>query len=309
MRGVTFSQASWREALNQATQQLAQANVDSPRLVAEILLAHILNIPRIETFKVSETLKVLPTYQSLVDRCAAGEPLAYVIGHKEFYDLDFICDPRGLIPRPETELLVEAILNVARSTFHLHLADVGTGSGCIAVTLAKHMPTARVYAIDLSPDALELARLNAQRNGVSDRITFLCGDLLEPLPAPVHIIAANLPYVTTGEWETLPPNIRLHEPRLALDGGADGLDLIRRLLAQSAEQLEPGGVIALEIGAAQGQAALHLARAAFPTAQIELKQDYAGLDRLIIIETPLGSEEHHDLSFNCTRPGWHGDGR
>ncbi len=232
-------------------------------------------------------------FHSLVARCANGEPLAYIIGHKEFYDLSLVCDPRALIPRPETELLVETIINFkfpglpsrASKISDLKLADIGAGTGCIAITLAAHLPHAHVYATDLSPDALALARHNAQENRVAHRITFLRGDLLDPLPEPVHAIAANLPYVTTSEWQTLPNHIRLHEPRLALDGGPDGLDLVRRLLAQAPARILPGGIIALEIGSAQGQAAARLAQAAFPTAHIEVKQDYAGLDRLIMIET------------------------
>lgn len=279
-----------QETLDSAAQRLAQASIDSPRLVAEVLLAHTLNISRAHLLAhLDQLIPLSPghpiAFHSLVDRCAGGEPLAYLVGHKEFYDLDLICDPRALIPRPETELLVETILHLPPSPFPLLLADIGVGTGCIAITLAKHLPTAHIYATDVSPDALDLARLNAQRNGVSDRVTCLRGDLLEPLPEPVHIIAANLPYVTTGEWETLPAHIRLHEPRIALDGGADGLDLIRRLLNQAPNYLLAGGVVVLEIGANQGPAVLQLAHAAFPHAQIELRQDYAKLDRLTIIKT------------------------
>ncbi len=274
-----------KDALDKATRKLEQANVDSPRLAAEVLLAHVLNVSRAHLLAhLDQPLAHPSTFHSLVDRCAGGEPLAYVTGRKAFYDLELSCDPRALIPRPETELLVETLL-----TFHLppvfNAVDVGAGTGCIAITLAAQRPAARVYATDISPEALELAQRNARQNGVSSRVTFLLGDLLDPLPEPVHAIAANLPYVTTSEWRALPDHIRLHEPRLALDGGEDGLDLIRRLLVAAPTHLLPGGVIVLEIGAAQGQAAAQLARAAFPLARVSVRPDYAGLDRLVMIET------------------------
>jgi release factor glutamine methyltransferase len=328
------------DALKEAAQQLEQAKVDSPRLAAELLLAHALGVSRTQLLAGSGSPSLtclqarhlatpspaclqarhlvtlspghLAIFHSLVERCAGGEPLAYVLGHKEFYDLDLACDSRALIPRPETELLVETVLNkyqisncklqtpaltctcakaqrrrecVTVGASVAKIADIGTGSGCVALTLAAHRPEAVVYAVDVSADALGLARQNAQRCGLAGRITFLQGDLLEPLPEAVNVIAANLPYVTTPEWEVLPSHIRLHEPRLALDGGRDGLELVRRLLAQAPGRLLPGGLVALEIGAAQGQAVLELARTAFPAARVELKQDYAGLDRLVVIET------------------------
>ncbi|MBN1890128.1 MAG: peptide chain release factor N(5)-glutamine methyltransferase [Thermoflexales bacterium] len=281
--------------------------MDSPRLAAELLLAHALGVSRTQLLAsaalpsspypltqspchlVTLSPPHLVTFQSLVDRCVDGEPLAYIIGHKEFYDLDLACDVRALIPRPETELLVQTILDATLETRNLKLltliADVGTGGGCIAITLAAHWPAAVVYAVDVSPAALALAQQNAQRCQVAGRITFLRGDLLEPLPEAVDVIAANLPYVTTSEWEGLPAHIRLHEPRMALDGGGDGLELVRRLLAQAPQRLLPGGLVVLEIGAAQGQAVLELARAAFPAARVELKQDYGRLDRLVVIDT------------------------
>lgn len=279
----------WQDVLGAAARQLEQAKVDSPRLVAEVLLAHALGVQRVQLLAgLAEALREperAGLFQALVERCAAGEPLAYVVGQQAFYDLDFECDPRALIPRPETELLVEALLEARFSTPAIRLADVGTGTGCVGVTLAVHLPDALVYAIDASPGALELARRNARRHNVAERVIFLHGDVLAALPVPVHAMAANLPYVSTAEWEALPDAIRLHEPRAALDGGADGLDLVRRLLAEAPGRLLPGGRLALEIGAQQGPAAAHLAQRAFPSARVTLKQDYAGLDRLVVIET------------------------
>jgi release factor glutamine methyltransferase len=164
----------------------------------------------------------------------------------------------------------------------VRIADVGAGSGAIAVTLAVHLSRATVYALDASPEALALAAENAARHGA--RVRCLAGDLLAPLPGAVDLIVANLPYVTRDEWSALPPEIRDHEPRAALDGGADGLALIGRLLSTARGHLRPGGAVLAEIGAAQGEAAVALARAALPGARVALRQDYAGLDRLIVVQ-------------------------
>jgi release factor glutamine methyltransferase len=165
------------------------------------------------------------------------------------------------------------------------IADVGTGSGAIAIGLAVALPRAQIYALDNSPDALEVARLNAARNGAAERIAFLCGDLLAPLPGPVELIVANLPYVAEDEYAELAPGIRDYEPRAALVAGADGLDAIRRLLHSARPHLRVGGALLLEIGATQGAAVSELAAGAFPEAGIEVIPDYGGRDRLIEIRT------------------------
>jgi len=161
---------------------------------------------------------------------------------------------------------------------------VGTGCGCIAVSLATHLPDARLIATDISAEALSLAHENAQRHKVGSRIQFLHGDLLAPVPEQVEGVVANLPYVTTVEWQGLPRHIREHEPRIALDGGADGLDLIRRLFSQATQHVKPDGWLLLEIGATQGQAVSALARQAFPLASVSLHRDYAGLTRIAEIQ-------------------------
>jgi release factor glutamine methyltransferase len=189
-----------------------------------------------------------------------------------------------LIPRPETELLVEKAIEISQR--RAVVADVGTGSGAIAVSLAVHLPQALVYATDASRGALEVAARNCRRHCVEDRVHLLQGHLLEPLPEPVDLITANLPYVSQAELAQLPPDIRLYEPREALDGGPDGLDHIRRLLAQAGEHLKPRGVVLLEIGATQGEAVIALAKRHFPAARVEIAKDYAGLDRVVIVETP-----------------------
>jgi release factor glutamine methyltransferase len=218
-----------------------------------------------------------------VGRRAAREPLAYIVGHREFYGLDLIVDSRVLIPRPETELLVEHALRLGRqSAPPLQIADVGAGSGAIAVALAMHLPDATIYALDDSPGALAVTATNARRFGVSERICCLQGDLLTPLENTVDMITANLPYVTTAEWEVLPPEIRDYEPRRALDGGPDGLAPIRRLLSAARPYLQPDGALLLETGASQGEAVCALAHTYLPHSHVQLYQDYAGLDRLVI---------------------------
>jgi release factor glutamine methyltransferase len=276
------------EALAQAAIRLRNEGVESPRLDAELLLAHVLGMNRAAILARPErqlTPKQLTRYRDLIGRRGAREPLAYIVGHREFFGLDFAVDPRVLIPRPETELLIEQALRLARQLMAPpQIADVGAGSGGIAVALATHLPEASVYALDDSPGALIVAAANAHRHGVASQVRCLQGDLLDPLSGPVDLITANLPYVTTGEWESLPPEIRDYEPRDALDGGPDGLALIRRLLARANSYLRPGGAILLEIGASQGGAVSTLAHQHFPKGSVQLHQDYAGLDRLVVVQ-------------------------
>jgi release factor glutamine methyltransferase len=279
-------------ALAQATTHLANQGVESPQLDAELLLAHALGVNRAAILARPEqrlTPKQLTRYRDLVARRGGREPLAYIVSLREFFGLDLMVDHRVLIPRPETELLVERALDFAnRTAAPLHIADVGAGSGAIAVALAVHLPRATIYALDDSAGALEVVADNARRHHVSTRVHCLHSDLLSALPGPVDLITANLPYVATGEWQELAPEIRDHEPRSALDGGPDGLALIGRLLATAGPWLRPAGTILLEIGAGQGVAATTLARDCIPQARVQLVQDYAGLDRLVIVETGPG---------------------
>jgi release factor glutamine methyltransferase len=287
---------------------------DAPRLEAELLLAHVLGLSRASLYAHPE--RALPThqraaYQTLVKRRALGEPLPYLTGHVEFYGLDLSVNPHVLIPRPETETLVDLALTLQSHSAPLRgleypipdpqylisniqsFADVCTGSGCIAVALALHAPQARVYALDLSPGALAVARANAARHGVGERVTFLRSDLLAALPEPVDLIVANPPYIAAQEWGALPREVREHEPRLALHGGPDGLDVVRRLLEQSPAYLRPGGVLLVEIGAAQGATAAHLARQAYPCATVTIRADLAGRDRVLCVQThPATSGEN-----------------
>ena len=227
-----------------------------------------------------------------MQRLEAGEPLPYVLGHWEFFGLDFEISPDVLIPRPETELLVEqAILwlqsRPVTNLSALRAADVGTGSGCIAVSLAQHIHDLRVLATDLSLPALRIARCNAINHQVADRIDFVQCDLLPPHPAPLpteshfDVICANLPYIPTETLENLPLFGR--EPTLALNGGGDGLDPIRNLLKIAPEWLAPDGLILLEIEAGQGMTAVSLAYDSFDHATINLRRDLAGKERMVAI--------------------------
>ena len=274
-------------ALQQAIQALQNAEVDEARLDAELLLAHTLGLNRAAILARPDrplTPKELTRFRDLVARRTAREPLPYITGHREFFGHDFVVDARVLIPRPETELLVEHALRIARPVPRpLEIADVGAGSGAIAVTLAVHLSHAIVYALDDSAGALAVTAENARRHNVAERVQCRQGDLLAPLPGPVKLIAANLPYVAAGEWAELQPELHDYEPYAALVGGPDGLDAIRRLLAVAGSYLHPGGALLLEIGASQGAAVTALARCHFPAADVQLHPDYAGLDRLVIV--------------------------
>jgi release factor glutamine methyltransferase len=221
-----------------------------------------------------------------VARRTDAEPVAYLVGRKEFYGLDLAVDHRVLIPRPETELLVDAVLDhiQSRPDRQVRIADVGTGSGAIALAVAANAPDVTIYATDLSAGALEVAQANVDRLDTRRQITLLQGDLLNPLPEKVDIIAANLPYISSDEYVDLDPGVREYEPQLALEAGPEGLDAIRRLLKQAPAHLNPGGVLFLEIGCNQGAVVHSLIRELLPeAAYCALHQDYHGLDRLMVV--------------------------
>ena len=293
-----------REALHRAAQALAEAGSEEAALEAELLLAHALGTDRTHLYqRLPDDLPpdAVAAFEALLRRRLAHEPVPYITGRKEFYGLEFEVTPAAIIPRPETETLIELVLGFTgeRGLATPRIADVGVGCGAIAVTLAVSLPQAEVIGVDISAEALALARRNAERHSVAARIDFREGDLLTPLaahpePKPgvsrdssrtVDVIAANLPYVRTADFEAGPPEIREHEPRLGLDGGPDGLDLIRRLLRDAPSYLEAGGALFAEIGEEQGEAARALAVGCFPRAQIEIKQDLSGLDRVLVVRT------------------------
>jgi release factor glutamine methyltransferase len=227
-------------------------------------------------------------YNELIERRQQGEPVAYLIGHKAFYGLDFLVDRRVLIPRPETELLVEAALFAIRHKLDAGqlpiVADIGTGSGVIPVTLAVEEPRLPyLYACDISPDALAVARLNCQRYQVEQRVRLLQGDLLAPLPEPVDVLTANLPYIGTDEIKDIASDVLDYEPRQALFSGPQGLDHLRRLCQQArqTEILKKGAVMLLEIGYRQRKPVQDLLHELWPQASVTFQKDYAGWDRLV----------------------------
>jgi release factor glutamine methyltransferase len=241
------------------TEYLKQHSSDSPRLDAEVLLAHALSCRRIDLYTGFEEIpnpQQLDAFRQLVRRRAQGTPVAYLVGRREFYSLSFRVTPDVLIPRPETELVVLRLVELAARHVPqqppLAVADVGTGSGILAVCAARFVDQARVVAIDLSPPALAVARENARELGVGDRITFVQGDLLEALPAGQRFdfIVANPPYVATAEMAALARDVRDHEPRSALEAGPRGTEIIERLLPQAAGRLWTGGWLLIEISPA-----------------------------------------------------------
>lgn len=314
------------DVLNDATKYLISRGVASPRLDAEVLLAHCLSVDRVRLYVNAHReldLKTREDFGLLIERRGRGEPVAYLTGVKEFMGLEFQVTPAVLIPRPETELLVEKALGIMKCSLCREMkasgsaihndtmktvtnwvledslgsganrreaeakrpaaVDVGTGSGAIAVTLARELPELEVFAIDASGAALEVARLNAARHGVAERITLLCGDLLRPLPESaaggIDLIAANLPYIPSGDMAGLMPDVGLFEPKLALDGGGDGLELYRRLIPMAEEVLAPGGYLLMEIGPGQG---VKLSSMLGKGWRYNIIPDLAGRERLVV---------------------------
>lgn len=275
--------------LEWTTEFLKGRGADSPRLDAEVLLAQALGCKRIELYTRFTEEPPEPTraaFRELVKRRAEGTPVAYLAGKREFYSLSFRVSPAVLIPRPETEFLVIRLLDLAGeradSDPPLNLVDVGTGSGVIAICAAKYSPKARVTAIDISPEALEIARQNATDHGVDERITFSRGDLLAGAPegANFDFIVSNPPYIGASEFETLDRDVRDYEPRLALVGGPTGIETIARLIPQAAERLVPGGWLLFEIGATQAEQAQSLVEADSRLEWFPIKKDSAGLPRV-----------------------------
>ena len=263
----------------------------NPRLESELLLTSVLQQSRVYLLAHPEdvlTEEQAQQYAIDVERRVKGEPLPYITGIIEFFGMIFRVTPDVLIPRPETEMLVELASAWLTTRPDAVIMDVGTGSGCIAVTLARHTKCRHIIATDISLSALQLAKQNAVRQLVRDRLHFINGDLLCPIHGPVDVILSNPPYIADSEWETIPHSIHF-EPSSALLAGVDGLEVVRRLLLQAQDVLSPDGLMLMEIGAEQGKAASKLAQAAFPNALIQVVKDLAGLDRVIRIQCGLSS--------------------
>ncbi len=285
------------QARRWAAQRLA-AVTDRPHTEAERLLAHVLQVARTALLAHPEWPLQPQTarhYTDLVQQRAAGTPLPYLIGDIEFYGLPLTVTPAVLIPRPETELLVTLALERLSTLVNPRVVEIGTGSGCIAVTLAVRSPGLHLFATDLSAAALHIARQNARRHCVSGRIVWLQADLLTALRGPVDLIVSNPPYVAEAEWDELPLSVR-QEPRTALLGGPQGISVIARLLRQAHDRLADGGYLLVEIGEQQGEAALLSARAALEDrlardADLHIHRDLAGKDRILEVRLTGPADE------------------
>ena len=276
-----------REILERARKMLARHRIEDAALEAELLLRHTLKIDRAQLYTEPDCelkQRHAETYRTYIKRRIKGEPSAYITGHREFFGLDFYVDKNVLIPRPETELLVEQAIIRAKNYRHPVIADVGTGSGAIAVSLARNLPDAEIYAVDISKAALKVAGRNCLTQGVRDRVKLLRSDLLEQISSQVDIIVANLPYVITDEVARV--NTSGFEPSLALDGGADGMNVVTRLCVQAKEQLHPGGFLLLEIGLGQNQRTSDILQELYPVANIEIMSDLSGIARVVCLTLP-----------------------
>ena len=277
-----------RTVIQDTHQKLEAAGIPDARLEAEVLVMNVMRMARQNIFGEQDT-EVSEEQQAaldeLLERRYNREPLAYLLGQREFYGINVMLTPAVLIPRPETEGLVEHALFMAlmgMESTDLIIADVGTGSGAIAINLAIHLPAAKIFAVDVADEVLDVAAFNIRAHGVSERVTLGIGDLLEPVPEPIDLIVANLPYIPTDRISTLQPEIR-QEPALALDGGPDGLDLIRRLLTQAESKLKDSGIILLEMEPDQIPVVQELAIQHFPEGSTSVEEDLAGMDRILTI--------------------------
>ena len=268
---------------------------DNPRLDAELLLAHTLNLKRIDLYLSFDRVlndQERAIFKGLIKKRASHEPVAYILGKKEFMSFAFKVTPEVLIPRPETELLVEEVLRVIRnSKFEIRnskLVEIGTGSGNIAVSLAELLPGCQIYATDSSPETLGVAQDNIRAFGLEDRISLLCGNLFEPLQdlglnQEIDFIVSNPPYIAQEEWEDLPTEVRNFEPRIALDGGREGLEFYRRIIKEAPGYLKGGGFLALEMGMGQSEKIKDL----YDTQNYldpHIIKDYQRIDRVIIAQ-------------------------
>jgi release factor glutamine methyltransferase len=275
--------------VQQAARRLLSAGIDTGFLDAEVLLCHVLGATR-EQIVLAASAPLsdseLRAYEALLSRRLAREPTAYITGMREFWSLDFHVAPDVLIPRPETELLVETALRLALelgSNQLLRIVDVGTGSGAIAVALASELADAEIFAIDLSAAALAVAKGNALRNHVAGKIKFVQGDLLAALQVnqQIDLIVSNPPYIRRADIDALEPEVRRWEPRSALDGGWDGLHYYRRIAPEAFHYLRPNGAVVVEIGAGMGEAVAALFKDIAGSAEVKIHHDYAGNERVV----------------------------
>ena len=287
-----------KQALGQAHELLVANSIEDAFLEAELLLRHVLKIDRVQLY-LDLDCKLSPqqegAFRQLIERRLKGEPSAYITGHREFYGLDFYVNPSVLIPRPETELLVEKAINLAENGAIATIAEIGTGCGAIAIALALNLPGTNIYAADISAPALKVALFNCKQHEVEDRICLLQGDMLDPLPKPVDLIVANLPYVKESELAQTGP--ASFEPLLALNGGSHGLEKIYKLCQQVENKLCPGGSLLLEIGQWQAKPAVAFLRRLFPSARIEVAEDLGGIERVVVLSlTTMTADKHNNAA-------------
>lgn len=284
-----------RRILEWTTGFFGRKQVDSPRLSAELLLAHVLAVSRIKLYTDYDRVlaeKELSGFRDLVSRAVEQEPIAYLTGRAHFFNLEIEVDRDVLIPRPDTETLVENVLQLARHQPGLEaprVLDLCTGSGCIALAIAKHSKSAMLVATDLSPAAVDIAKRNVERLGLGDRVIVEQGDLFEPVaklvdPRPFNLIVSNPPYIPTSQIESLDRSVREYEPISALDGGLDGLVIHRRILAEAPGRLTPNGQIFLEIAFDQGELAMQIAGEYDAFTDARLLKDFGGRDRVLALK-------------------------
>ncbi len=280
---------TWRviDLIEWTTKYFERHEVPTPRLDAELLLGHLLQKSRLQlylSFEMPVFQDALSKFRGLIKKRIAHTPVSYLTNHKEFMSLDFYVDPRVLIPRPETETIVETVLQQQKDP--CRFVDIGTGCGAIAISFGHHRPDWELIATDFSTEALEVAQQNAFTHNCADRLTFLQGDLFEPLQelsdSRFDWIASNPPYVSTDEASTLPPDIRKHEPKIALFAGVDGLDIIRRIVTDAPQFLNPQGKLILEIGYNQSYTVQDLIRSQPAYKRCEIIKDYSGIERVVL---------------------------
>ncbi len=270
---------------------LREAGIDEAPLEAEVLVRHVAGIDRAALYADHDRTITDTESQRLAELLARRlqrEPLPYIMGHWGFYGLDYIVNNSVLIPRPETEILVEealiAALPMAQGNHPITIADVGTGSGCVAISLARRLPHASVVATDVSVGALAVARQNIEQHNAQNQVRLVECDLLSGVEGPIDIIVSNPPYIPDGDISRLQPEVANYEPQVALVGGTDGLAIIRRLLEQASKLLSPNGTVMLEFNPPQSEALLSIARSIWPDAEPRVVKDLAGLDRVLVVE-------------------------
>ncbi len=280
-----------QKLLNWITEYFTGKGIDSPRLSAELLLSHVLDLKRIELYTHFDTLadkEQLDKIHDLVRRAGQNEPIAYLIGKTEFYSLDISVNSACLIPRPETELLVERAIEFLRLRSGTQFVlDLCTGSGCIAVAIAKNFQPTQIIATDISDTALKVALKNIEKYRLNDRIKLLCGDLFDPVVPQLDaekfdLIVCNPPYVSSSEFESLEKNVRDYEPHVALFAGDDGLNIYRRITEKTFDFLKPDGLLLMEIGYGQGKPVKALLEGAGCFAEIKIEKDFHNNDRIAL---------------------------